>query len=79
MSGRIRAQRTRIFADYGARIRIVYVEVPEPTLRAQNRDRKAAVPAHVLDALLEKWEVPDLTEAHDVEYAVRTSAITAGG
>ena len=29
------------------------------------------MPEHVLDALLEKWEVPDLTEAHDVASAVR--------
>ncbi|HSO39215.1 MAG TPA: AAA family ATPase [Labilithrix sp.] len=71
VSRRIRAQCTRIFADYGARIRIVYVEVPEPTLRAQNRGRRAPVPEHVLDSLLEKWEVPDLTEAHEVVYAVR--------
>jgi len=71
VSRRIRAQCIRIFADYGARIRIVYVEVPEPTLRAQNRSRKAPVPEHVLDALLDRWDVPDLTEAHDVEYVVR--------
>jgi predicted kinase len=70
VSRRIRAQCTRIFADYGARIRIVYVEVPEPMLRAQNRGRRAPVPERVLDSLLDKWEVPDLTEAHDVVYAV---------
>jgi hypothetical protein len=28
------------------------------------------VPEHVLDALLERWEVPDITEAHAVTYAV---------
>ncbi len=71
VSRRIRAQCTRLFADYGAQIRIVYVEVPEPMLRAQNRARRAPVPEHVLDTLLEKWEVPDTTEAHDVVYAVR--------
>jgi len=70
VSRRIRAQCTRIFADYDARIRIVYVEVAEPTLRAQNRARKAPVPEHVLDTLLEKWDVPDTTEAHEVVYCV---------
>lgn len=70
VSRRIRAQCTRMFADYGARIRIVYVEVPEPTLRSQNRARKSPVPDHVLDALLDKWEVPDATEAHAVVHAV---------
>ena len=57
VSRRIRAKCTRIFADCRARIRIVYVEVPEPTLRAQNLAREAPVPVRVLDALLEKWEV----------------------
>lgn len=71
VSRRIRAQCTRIFADYGARIRIVYVEVPEPTLHVQNRGRRSPVPAKVLEALLDKWEVPDATEAHQVTYAVR--------
>jgi predicted kinase len=68
LSRRIRAQNVRLFADYGARIRIVYVEVPEPTLHAQNRSRPAPVPADVLEALLDRWEVPDATEAHDVSY-----------
>ena len=72
VSRRIRAQCTRIFADYDARIRIVYVEVPEPTLRAQNRARKSPVPERVLDSLLDKWDVPDATEAHEVVYAVTT-------
>jgi predicted kinase len=72
LSRRIRAQCTRLFADYDARIRIVYVEVPEPTLHAQNSARKRPVPSRVLEALLDKWELPDVTEAHQVTYAVRT-------
>jgi hypothetical protein len=28
------------------------------------------VPAQVLEALLDRWEVPDVSEAHDVVYAV---------
>lgn len=70
VSRRVRAICTRLFADYDARIRIVYVEVPEATLRAQNRSRKKPVPDRVIDALLEKWEVPDLTEAHAVEHVL---------
>lgn len=70
VSRRVRAICTRLFADYDARIRMVYVEVPEATLRAQNRSRKKPVPERVIDALLEKWEVPDLSEAHVVEHVV---------
>lgn len=68
VSRRVRAICTRLFADYDARIRMVYVEVPEATLRAQNRARKKPVPERVIDALLDKWEVPDLSEAHVVEH-----------
>lgn len=70
LSRRIRGQCIRLFADYDAKIRIVYVEVPEPVLHAQNRARSKPVPAKVLDALLDRWEVPDPGEAHDVEYVV---------
>ena len=72
VSKRIRAQCTRMFADYGARIRIVYVEVSEPTLHAQNRARRAPVPARVLEGLLEKWEIPDASEAHEVSYVIES-------
>ncbi len=72
LSRRIRAQCLRLFADYDARVRIVYVEVPEATLHAQNRSRRVPVPDHVLEALLDRWEVPDVTEAHEVTYAVAT-------
>ena len=71
ISKRLRARCIRLFADYGAKIRIVYVEVPEETLRAQNRSRKAVVPDRVLDDLIDRWEVPDRTEAHEVTYVIR--------
>jgi putative nucleotidyltransferase with HDIG domain len=70
LSRRLRATCLRLLADYDARVRIVYVEAPEPTLRAQNRARKAVVPDRVIDALLDRWEVPDRSEAHEVTYAV---------
>ncbi|MDF2692863.1 MAG: poly(A) polymerase [Labilithrix sp.] len=70
LSRRIRGQCLRLFADYGARIRIVYIEVPEATLHAQNRSRRSPVPANVLESLVARWEVPDTTEAHEVTYVV---------
>ena len=71
LSKRIRAQCTRIFTEYGARVRIVYVEVPEPVLHAQNRQRPRPVPDRVYTSLLEKWEVPDASEADELTYVVR--------
>jgi predicted kinase len=46
------------------------VEVPEETLRAQNRARVAVVPEGVIDRLLERREVPEAGEAHEVSYVV---------
>lgn len=57
---------------YNARTRIVYVEVPHATLFEQNRHRAGAVPEKAIHRMIERWEVPDLTEAHRVEYVVRT-------
>jgi predicted kinase len=71
LSRQLRGGLVRLFAGYGARIRIVYLEVPEATLRCQNRARTAVVPEKVIARLLDRWEIPDSTEAHSVEYVVR--------
>jgi predicted kinase len=57
-----------LFAAYGARTEIVYLEPPPETLYRQNRDREAAVPESVMDRLLAKLEVPTLAEAHAVTW-----------
>jgi putative nucleotidyltransferase with HDIG domain len=66
----MRSQLIDLFADYGARVKIVYVEKPYNEWQAQNRDREYAVPAAVLNKLLHKLEVPLLSEAHEVVYVV---------
>jgi len=71
LSRQLRGGLIRLFAGYGARVRVVYLEVPEETLRAQNRNRAAVVPEQVIARLLDRWEVPDQTEAHSVDYVVR--------
>ncbi|KYG10404.1 poly(A) polymerase [Sorangium cellulosum] len=58
-------------ADYGARIRVIYVEVPRAVLFAQNRAREAAVPEAAIRRMIERWEIPGKTEAHEVVLAVR--------
>jgi predicted kinase len=69
-SRELRGKLIDLFALYNARVRIVYVEVPEARLFSQNRARDAALPEPVIEKLLRHWEVPDLTEAHEVTYAV---------
>jgi predicted kinase len=71
LSRQVRGGCIGLFADYGARVRIVYVEVPAAVLFAQNRHRPGVVPEKVLERLLDRWEVPDRTEAHAVEWVVR--------
>jgi len=53
-------------ANYRARVEIVALEAPEQTIRARNRARPEPVPEAVLDRLVQRWEAPDLTEAHAV-------------
>src|SRR5205814_6780906 len=70
LSRQLRGQCLGLLADYHARIRVVYVEAPEGRLLRQNRQRPAPVPQAVLERLLERWEVPDRTEAHRVDWVV---------
>jgi putative nucleotidyltransferase with HDIG domain len=70
LSRQLRGQCLGLFADYCARIRLVYVEVSEKRLWCQNRQRQVPVPQAVLERLLDHWEVPDRTEAHCVEWVV---------
>lgn len=70
LSRQLRGQCIRLFSDYNARIRIVYVEVSEEKLHRQNRQRPAPVPRIVMERLLDRWEVPDRTEAHQVDWIV---------
>jgi putative nucleotidyltransferase with HDIG domain len=71
LSQRLRTTVVNLLLSYGARVRIAYVEVPETTLRSQNRARSSAVPDAVIDQLLERWEVPEPGEAHEVSYILR--------
>lgn len=55
-----------LFADYDARIEIVYLEPPLTTILAQNRHRANPVPERVILRLAEKLEPPTLAECHDL-------------
>lgn len=53
-----------LFADYSARIEIVYVEPALATILAQNKQRENPVPESVVLRLIEKLEPPTVTECH---------------
>lgn len=73
ISRQMRERVLSLCAAYNARIRIVYVEAPAEKLFARNQAREWRVPFEVLQRLIQKWEVPDLTEAHQVEWAESSS------
>ncbi len=66
----MRSQLIDLFVSYGAKVKIVYVEKPYALWRNQNRNREYPLPEYVLDKLLSKLEIPQLTEAYEVEYNV---------
>jgi predicted kinase len=53
-----------LFADYQARIEIVYVEPPSSVVLARNKRRERPVPETVIRGLAARCEPPTLTEAH---------------
>jgi predicted kinase len=72
LSRDIRDQVISLFLAYDARVRIVYVEVPLETLKAQNANREHVVPWSVIQRMMTRWELPSRTEAHEVVYVVRS-------
>lgn len=54
-------------AAYHARIEIIALEADPGLLHARNSSRAQRVPDEVLKKLEDRWEAPDLTEAHRVE------------
>lgn len=59
-----------LFTDYGARVKIVYLEVPYNVLLSQNHNREHKVPENALSNMIGKLEIPVPKEAHEVVYEV---------
>lgn len=68
LTRQVRARCVYLFREYGASIRIVYLDASEERILRQNRERPARVPEPVIRRYLERWSVPDLTEAHQVDW-----------
>ncbi len=76
LSRKLRSGYIDLLAAYRARVRIVYVESPATLQTRQNQERAERVPAAVIERLLDRWQVPDRTEAHHVDYVVRDATPT---
>lgn len=65
----VRAEQISLFENYGASVRIVYLETDWPTNQARNRNREAAVPQAKLEKMLSILEPPLAWEARRVDWA----------
>ncbi|SFO72941.1 Predicted kinase [Actinomadura madurae] len=59
---------TGLIAGYRGRVEVVALEAPPRVLRDRNRARAAPVPDAVINRLVRRWETPDPTEAHRVDW-----------
>jgi predicted kinase len=66
----LRAGLIALFANYGARVRIVYVEASWQETFARNRARKRPVPERAIAQMADRLEMPSRTEAHRVDYVI---------
>ncbi|MGZ3680553.1 MAG: AAA family ATPase [Ktedonobacterales bacterium] len=64
----LRGQLIDLFAAYHARVHIVYLDAPYSLLIQRNASRRGHMPESVILKLARKLEVPDLTEAHRVDW-----------
>ena len=64
----LRSQWIDLFTTYGARVKIVYLEVPYTQLIRQNSDREHIVPIKVMERMIRKLDIPSLVEAETVAY-----------
>lgn len=60
----------RLFFDYGARVRIVYLEPPWQELLRRNKTRpeRDRLPEDALRRLAERIDIPEINEAQQVDY-----------
>jgi predicted kinase len=65
---RVRGGLIDLFADYGARVRIVYLEAPAAEQRRRNAARRDPVPDPAIERMLNHWEPPNISEAHRVDW-----------
>ncbi|MEM9916593.1 MAG: ATP-binding protein, partial [Bacteroidota bacterium] len=64
----MRKQLIDLFQTYGARTKLIYLEVPYRQLLQQNRHRPHPVPDKALHRMIARLEVPALWEAPEVVY-----------
>lgn len=64
----IRRQLISLFEGYKARVHLIYLETDQQTLLWRNSSRDAVVPQSIIESLLSKIELPEIHEAHQVDW-----------
>ena len=64
----IRQKQIRLFEQYGASVKIIYLETDESIRKNRNISRESAVPEEVVEKLLRKTELPAAWEAQTVKW-----------
>ena len=60
-----------LFSSYGARVHILYLEVPYQELLVRNRTRARHIPEGVLEEMINKLEIPAPWESYKVKYLTK--------
>ncbi len=61
-----RQRLVRLFAGYGARVHILYLEAPYKEILERNRTRERQIPKNVLEQMIDKLEMPEPWEGYEV-------------
>ena len=68
LSAQMRTKTLDLLYAYHASVQLVYLERPRAELLSRNHRRDTSLSNKALECMLFKWEVPYLTEAHQVSY-----------
>lgn len=58
------------FEEYGAKVVVIYIEVPYKKLLQQNNNREYKVPEKAVEDMIWSLDVPDETESYAVKYEI---------
>lgn len=61
-----RQRLVRLFAGYGARVHILYLEASYEEILERNRTRERQIPGNVLEQMIDKFEMPEPWEGYEV-------------
>ena len=67
----MRGKSIKEFEEYGAKVVVIYIEVPYKDLLKQNNNREHKVPEDAALSMIASLEIPDVTECYDVEFDIK--------